>query len=69
MTPESSRQFNMFTNEWDDNRTRRQKELDREREQPKQQEMFSQHEIAQFGVRRLTAERMVQKALQVEGNT
>jgi hypothetical protein len=42
----------MFTNEWDDTRTRRQKRLDREREQPKQNEMFSQRELAQFGVRK-----------------
>jgi len=40
----------MFTGEWDDNRMRRQKKLDREREQLKQQEMFSQREMAQFGV-------------------
>jgi hypothetical protein len=50
MSPEIPRQFNMFTNEWDDNRTSRQKKLDRERGQLKQQEMFSQHEVAQFGV-------------------
>lgn len=40
----------MFTGELDDNRTRRQKELDRERKKPQQMEMFSQREIAQFGV-------------------
>jgi hypothetical protein len=43
-------QVNMFTGEWEDNRTDRQKQLDRERGQLKQQEMFSQREIAQFGV-------------------
>lgn len=43
-------QFNMFTGELDDNRTRRQKKLDRERNKPRQTEMFSQREIAQFGV-------------------
>jgi hypothetical protein len=52
MAPEIPRQHNMFTNEWDDNRTLRQKQLDREREQPKQNEMFSQRELAQFGVRK-----------------
>jgi hypothetical protein len=41
----------MFTGDLDDTRTRRQKRLDYEREQPKQQEMFSQRELAQFGVR------------------
>jgi len=42
--------MNMFTGELDDNRTRQQKKLDRQREQPKQTEMFSQRDIAQFGV-------------------
>ena len=51
MSPEVSRQCNMFTGELDDTRTRNQKKLDREREQPKQTEMFSQREIAQFGVK------------------
>lgn len=50
MTPEVSRQHNMFTDAWDDTRTRRQKQLDRARNLPKQQEMFSQRDIAQFGV-------------------
>ncbi len=40
----------MFSGELVDTRTRRQKKLDREREQPKQMEMFSQREVAQFGV-------------------
>lgn len=40
----------MFTEELDDNRTRRQKKLDRERQQPHQTEMFSQRDLAQFGV-------------------
>lgn len=40
----------MFTGEWDDNRTRRQKKRDKEREKPKQRLMFSQREMAQFGV-------------------
>ncbi len=51
MTPETPRQHNMFTGEWDDNRTRRQKKLDREREQPQPLEMFSQRDLAQFGVK------------------
>lgn len=40
----------MFTNELDDTRTRRQKNLDRERSKPQQMEMFSPREVAQFGV-------------------
>lgn len=40
----------MFSGELVDTRTRRQKKLDRQREQPKQMEMFSQREVAQFGV-------------------
>ena len=44
------RQIDMFTGELVDTRTPRQKQLDKEREQPKQTEMFSQREIAQFGV-------------------
>jgi hypothetical protein len=40
----------MFSGELVDTRTRRQKKLDREREQPKQMEMFSQRDVAQFGV-------------------
>ena len=50
MPPEISRQFNMFTGEWDDNRTPRQKRLDEERGKLKQIEMFPQREVAQFGV-------------------
>jgi hypothetical protein len=44
-------QMNMLTGEWEDNRNRRQKQLDQERGLPKQVEMFSQREIAQFGVK------------------
>lgn len=40
----------MFTNELDDNRTHQQKKRDLERTQPQQMEMFSQRDIAQFGV-------------------
>jgi hypothetical protein len=43
-------QKDMFTGDWVDNRTSRQKRQDREREQPQQIELFSQREIAQFGV-------------------
>jgi hypothetical protein len=50
MSPEIPRQHNMFTGEWDDNRTLRQKRLDEERGKLKQMEMFPQREIAQFGV-------------------
>lgn len=44
-------QSDLFTGEWVDTRTRRQKQLDRERGQLRQTEMFSQREVAQFGVR------------------
>jgi hypothetical protein len=40
----------MFTNAWVDNRTDHQKQRDRERKQPRQLFMFSQKDIAQFGV-------------------
>lgn len=40
----------MFSGELVDTRTRRQKKLDKEREQPRQMEMFSQRDVAQFGV-------------------
>ena len=43
-------QYNMFTGDLVDNRTRRQKQLDRQQERPKQLEMFSSREVAQFGV-------------------
>jgi hypothetical protein len=43
-------QKDMFSGEWVDNRTSRQKKQDRERELPKPLEMFSQRELAQFGV-------------------
>lgn len=48
---EIPRQFNMFTGKLDDTRTRRQKQLDRECNLPRQIEMFSQRDIAQFGVK------------------
>lgn len=43
-------QMDMFSGELVDNRTRQQKQQDKVRAQPKQTEMFSQREIAQFGV-------------------
>ncbi|HMN11532.1 MAG TPA: hypothetical protein PKD55_04325 [Bellilinea sp.] len=43
-------QFDMFTGEAVDNRTRQQRKQDKERQQPKQIEMFSSREVAQFGV-------------------
>lgn len=43
-------QMDMFSGELVDNRTRQQKKQDKARGQPKQIEMFSQREIAQFGV-------------------
>ncbi|MCI0711195.1 MAG: hypothetical protein L0154_13640 [Chloroflexi bacterium] len=43
-------QKDMFTDEWVDNRTKRQKKRDAAREAPQQPFMFSQREMAQFGV-------------------
>jgi len=43
-------QFDMFSRELVDNRTTRQKKQDKERQKPRQTEMFSSREIAQFGV-------------------
>mgnify|MGYP000849220642 CR=1 FL=1 len=43
-------QFDMFSGELVDNRTTRQKKQDKERQQPKQIEMFASREIAQFGI-------------------
>ncbi|NLW72116.1 MAG: hypothetical protein GXY37_04415, partial [Chloroflexi bacterium] len=43
-------QMDMFSGELVDNRTRQQKRQDKVRAQPKQTEMFSQREIAQFGM-------------------
>jgi hypothetical protein len=44
-------QLDMFTGEAVDKRTRRQKARDRRAVQPRTAEMFSQRELAQFGVR------------------
>ena len=43
-------QFDLFSGELVDNRTAKQKRLDREQEKPQQALMFSQREMAQFGV-------------------
>lgn len=48
---EIPQQFDMFTGALVDTRTRRQKQLDRQRDLPRQIEMFSQRDVAQFGVR------------------
>jgi len=44
-------QFNLFTGEPEDRRTRKQRQADRQRALPQQMEMFSQRDIAQFGVK------------------
>lgn len=51
MSAETIRQIDLFSGEVVDNRTRAQKQADREREKPQQTELFAQREIAQFGVR------------------
>ncbi len=51
MTPESPKQFDMFSGELVDARTRQQKRRDREQQQPQPVGMFSQREVAQFGVK------------------
>lgn len=47
---ETPLQIDMFTGQGVDTRTRAQKQRDQQHEQPQQTEMFSQREIAQFGV-------------------
>ena len=54
MSPEIPRQKNMFSNDWEDNRNRRQKRLDRERGLPKQRAMFTEGDLIQFGGNRKT---------------
>ncbi len=44
-------QFDLFTGQAVDARTRVQKQLDRDQAKPRQTELFAQREIAQFGVR------------------
>lgn len=50
MSAEIPRQYNMFSGEVVDNRTRHQKRLDRQRQLPKQLAMFRQADTIQFGV-------------------
>jgi len=50
MTKEVPLQTDMFTGDLVDNRTRKQKKKAKEQQRPKQTEMFSQREMAQFGV-------------------
>ena len=50
MTKEVPLQFDLFSGELVDNRTAKQRRLDREQGRPQQALMFSQREMAQFGV-------------------
>jgi hypothetical protein len=50
MPKEVPLQFDLFSGELVDNRTAKQKRLDREQGKPQQAMMFSQREMAQFGV-------------------
>lgn len=50
MSPEVPLQQNMFSDQWVDTRTRTQKKQARLQSQPQQSLMFTQPEIAQFGV-------------------
>ena len=49
-SPETPRQIDMFTGTLVDNRTATQKRHDRQRQQPKQDFLFSQRDMVQFGV-------------------
>lgn len=51
MSKEIYQQFDMFTGELVDTRSRRQKKRDRQKELPRQSEMFAQKDLAQFGVK------------------
>jgi hypothetical protein len=51
MSKEVPLQVDMFSGDLVDTRTRKQKKKAAEQEQPRQAEMFSQREMAQFGVR------------------
>ena len=51
MSKEVSLQHDMFSGELVDTRNRKQKKKAQKLEQPRQTEMFSQRELAQFGVR------------------
>lgn len=50
MNKEIPLQRDLFTGELVDSRSPKEKRLDRERAQPEQVELFSQREVAQFGV-------------------
>ena len=50
MSKEAPRQRDMFSGKLVDTRNRRQKKKAKEAQQPRQAEMFSQREMAQFGV-------------------
>lgn len=52
MGAEAPRQQDMFSGEWVDNRSSYRKRLDREREQPRQGQLFSAREVIQHDVRR-----------------
>ena len=51
MSKEVPLQIDMFSGELVDTRTRKQKKREKESKKPVQTEMFSQRELAQFGVR------------------
>jgi hypothetical protein len=51
MPKEVPLQVDMFSGELVDTRTRKQRKQEKERQKPVQTEMFSQREMAQFGVR------------------
>ena len=50
MSKEVPLQVDMFTGDLVDTRTRKQKKKEKEQQKPRQTEMFSQRELAQFGV-------------------
>jgi hypothetical protein len=47
---ERALQYNLFTGELVDNRSAKQRQSDKEKERPQQTMMFSQRDMAQFGV-------------------
>lgn len=51
MSKEVPLQVDMFSGELVDNRTKKQKKIAQQQEQPQQIEMFSQRDVAQFGVK------------------
>jgi preprotein translocase subunit SecF len=69
MSKEVPLQVDMFSGELVDTRTRKQKKQEQERQKPMQTAMFSQREMAQFGVRAhpqipLSAKTRIELALQ-----